>query len=110
MVPLLWVRQSLARLITDLANYQNRLCSIYILSGRYVAPFCHDLTKMLTCRHNDLLLPQLCVCDSLFRDRVSKLISRTSAVLEHSVAGTITTAQAIIIAIGKPLMAKLADV
>jgi hypothetical protein len=39
-----------------------------------------------------------------------KLIGRTSAVLEHSVAGTITTAQAIIIAIGKPLMAKLADV
>lgn len=30
--------------------------------------------------------------------------------MEHSVAGTITTAQAIIIAIGKPLMAKLADV
>lgn len=37
-------------------------------------------------------------------------MSRTSAVLEHSVAGTITTAQAIIIAVGKPLMAKLADV
>jgi len=39
-----------------------------------------------------------------------KLTISTSAVLEHSVAGTITTAQAIIIAIGKPLMAKLADV
>ena len=41
---------------------------------------------------------------------IQRLIDRTSAVLEHSVAGTITTAQAIIIAIGKPLMAKLADV
>ncbi|WVF70813.1 hypothetical protein IAT40_005607 [Kwoniella sp. CBS 6097] len=34
----------------------------------------------------------------------------TSAVLEHSVSGTISTANAIIIAVGKPLMAKLADV
>lgn len=35
---------------------------------------------------------------------------RTSAVLEHSLSGTIGTVQAIIIAVGKPLMAKLADV
>ncbi|ORY20677.1 major facilitator superfamily domain-containing protein [Naematelia encephala] len=34
----------------------------------------------------------------------------TSTVLEHSLSGTISTAQAIIIAVGKPLMAKLADV
>ncbi|TYJ53742.1 hypothetical protein B9479_005650 [Cryptococcus floricola] len=34
----------------------------------------------------------------------------TSYVLEHSVSGTITTANAIIIAVGKPMMAKLADV
>lgn len=34
----------------------------------------------------------------------------TSNVLEHSLSGTITTAQGIIIAVGKPLMAKLADV
>ncbi|WWD18029.1 hypothetical protein CI109_102476 [Kwoniella shandongensis] len=34
----------------------------------------------------------------------------TSSVLQHSVAGTISTANAIIIAVGKPLMAKLADV
>ncbi|WVQ85445.1 hypothetical protein IAT38_007610 [Cryptococcus sp. DSM 104549] len=34
----------------------------------------------------------------------------TSSVLEHSVSGTISTAQAIIVAVGKPLMAKLADV
>ncbi|KAK8865789.1 hypothetical protein IAR55_000936 [Kwoniella newhampshirensis] len=34
----------------------------------------------------------------------------TSSVLHHSVAGTISTANAIIIAVGKPLMAKLADV
>ncbi|WWC66478.1 uncharacterized protein I206_100380 [Kwoniella pini CBS 10737] len=34
----------------------------------------------------------------------------TSSVLEHSVSGTISTANAIIIAVGKPLMAKLADV
>lgn len=35
---------------------------------------------------------------------------RTSSVLEHSLSGTLGTAQAIIIAVGKPLMAKLADV
>lgn len=34
----------------------------------------------------------------------------TSYVLDHSVSGTISTANAIIIAVGKPLMAKLADV
>jgi hypothetical protein len=34
----------------------------------------------------------------------------TSTVLEHSLSGTISTAQAIIIAVGKPFMAKLADV
>ncbi|KAK6905574.1 hypothetical protein I203_106404 [Kwoniella mangroviensis CBS 8507] len=34
----------------------------------------------------------------------------TSSVLKHSVSGTISTANAIIIAVGKPLMAKLADV
>jgi len=34
----------------------------------------------------------------------------TSSVLEHSLSGSIATAQAIIIAVGKPLMAKLADV
>ncbi|ORX37004.1 major facilitator superfamily domain-containing protein [Kockovaella imperatae] len=34
----------------------------------------------------------------------------TSTVLKQSLSGTISTAQAIIIAIGKPLMAKLADV
>ncbi|RXK36198.1 hypothetical protein M231_06542 [Tremella mesenterica] len=34
----------------------------------------------------------------------------TSSVLKHSLTGTISTAQAIIIAVGKPLMAKLADV
>ena len=35
---------------------------------------------------------------------------RTSSVSEHSLSGTLGTAQAIIIAVGKPLMAKLADV
>lgn len=34
----------------------------------------------------------------------------TSTVLKHSLSGTISTTQAIIIAVGKPLMAKLADV
>ncbi|WVO17819.1 hypothetical protein L204_105517 [Cryptococcus depauperatus] len=34
----------------------------------------------------------------------------TSFALQHSVSGTISTANAIIIAVGKPLMAKLADV
>jgi hypothetical protein len=33
----------------------------------------------------------------------------TSYVLEHSMTGTVSTAGAIIIAIGKPFMAKLAD-
>jgi len=60
-------------------------------------------------RNDNVFLSQLCVSlISLYS--MYDLISRTSAVLEHSVAGTITTAQAIIIAIGKPLMAKLADV
>lgn len=34
----------------------------------------------------------------------------TSAVMNHSLSGTITTSQAIVIAVGKPFMAKLADV
>ncbi|ORX34245.1 major facilitator superfamily domain-containing protein [Kockovaella imperatae] len=34
----------------------------------------------------------------------------TSTVLKHSLSGTISTAQAIVIAVGKPFMAKLADV
>ena len=38
------------------------------------------------------------------------LILSTSTVLKHSLSGTLTTAQAIILAVGKPLMAKLADV
>lgn len=33
----------------------------------------------------------------------------TSYVLEHSLTGTVTTAGSIIIAVGKPFMAKLAD-
>jgi hypothetical protein len=64
----------------------------------------------LTRRDNNILLSELCVCLLLPPSSLAELIDRTSAVLEHSVAGTITTAQAIIIAIGKPLMAKLADV
>lgn len=39
-----------------------------------------------------------------------QLTYRTSAVFKHSLSGTLTTAQAIIIAVGKPLMAKLSDV
>ncbi|KAK4688897.1 MFS transporter, SIT family, siderophore-iron:H+ symporter, partial [Tremellales sp. Uapishka_1] len=39
----------------------------------------------------------------------SASLCSTSTVLEHSLSGTITTAQGIILAVGKPLMAKIAD-
>lgn len=37
------------------------------------------------------------------------LATATSALNEHSMSGTVSTAGAIIIAVGKPFMAKLAD-
>lgn len=63
-------------------------------------------------RCDNISIPLLCVRSVEPPPRVhhANMLRSTSTVLEHSLSGSIATAQGIIVAVGKPLMAKLADV
>ena len=86
--------------------------SILLMVNHFSRPNHPSLTCLQASQHINTSTTRESISDpsSKFIKPISTRSLSTSTVLEHSLSGTISTAQAIIIAVGNPLMAKLADV
>jgi hypothetical protein len=89
---------------------QDRLISLYLFPGWYVI-----LCSKRYIAKPDQVSPRtntspMRLSSSCITQTTLIRVRSTSTVLEHSLSGTISTTQAIIVAVGKPFMAKLADV